>query len=190
MIILDYVSAEVRRHSLSGVGHALCDVMAGTGAGLPRGGPTGAERLTSRASTYHAQDGRLARLFEVTPRGGISAWRGAVRRVPDAGYEGCNVRIATICARGGSTGVPGKNIRPLLGKPLITWTIEQAFASGLFNGVFVSTDSAEIARVAAAAGAQVPFTRPADLATASAAKLPVIRLWSIESKERVQSLAS
>jgi CMP-N-acetylneuraminic acid synthetase len=84
------------------------------------------------------------------------------------------MRIATICARGGSMGVPGKNIRPLLGKPLIAWTIEQALASGLFDGVFVSTDSADIASVAAAAGAQVPFTRPASLATASAAKLPVI----------------
>ncbi|MEP6908515.1 MAG: acylneuraminate cytidylyltransferase family protein [Pseudoxanthomonas sp.] len=85
------------------------------------------------------------------------------------------MKLATICARGGSAGVPGKNIRPLLGKPLIAWTIEQALASGIFDRVCVSTDSAEIAGVAVAAGAEVPFVRPAGLATATAAKLPVIR---------------
>jgi CMP-N-acetylneuraminic acid synthetase len=85
------------------------------------------------------------------------------------------LKLATICARGGSTGVPGKNIRPLMGKPLIAWTIEQALASGIFDRVCVSTDSAEIAGVAVAAGAQVPFVRPSELATATAAKLPVIQ---------------
>ena len=84
------------------------------------------------------------------------------------------MKIATVCARGGSVGVPGKNIRPLLGKPLIGWTIEQAFASGIVDKVYVSTDSAEIARVASSFGAEVPFLRPAELATASAGKLPVI----------------
>ena len=84
------------------------------------------------------------------------------------------MKIATVCARGGSAGVPGKNIRPLLGKPLIGWTIEQAFASGIVDKVYVSTDSTEIARVASSFGAEVPFVRPAKLATASAAKLPVI----------------
>ncbi len=82
--------------------------------------------------------------------------------------------IATICARGGSTGLPGKNIRPLHGKPLIAYTIEQALASPSIDRVFVSTDSDEIADVARAFGAEVPFLRPAHLATASAAKLPVI----------------
>ena len=83
--------------------------------------------------------------------------------------------IITICARGGSQGVPGKNIRPLLGKPLIAWTIEQALGCGLAQRVFVSTDDAGIAEIAKAYGAQVPFLRPAELATASAAKLPVIQ---------------
>lgn len=83
--------------------------------------------------------------------------------------------IATICARGGSRGVPGKNIRPLLGKPLIVYTIEQALACRRIDAVFVSTDSEAIAAVARAAGARVPFLRPAELATAEAAKLPVIR---------------
>lgn len=83
--------------------------------------------------------------------------------------------IATICARGGSRGVPGKNIRPLLGKPLIVYTIEQALACRRIDAVYVSTDSEAIAAVARAAGARVPFLRPAELATAEAPKLPVIR---------------
>lgn len=70
--------------------------------------------------------------------------------------------------------MPGKNIRPLCGKPLIAWTIEQAFASGVADRVFVSTDSEQIAQVARGCGAEVPFLRPAELATATAGKLPVI----------------
>lgn len=83
--------------------------------------------------------------------------------------------IATICARGGSTGLPGKNIRLLHGKPLIAHTIEQALALPAIDRVFVSTDDEAIAEVARAYGAEVPFLRPAHLATATAAKLPVIR---------------
>lgn len=83
--------------------------------------------------------------------------------------------IATICARGGSVGVPRKNIRPLLGKPLIVHTIEQALACPLIDAVYVSTDDEEIAAVARAAGARVPFLRPAELATSKAAKIPVIQ---------------
>lgn len=83
--------------------------------------------------------------------------------------------IATICARGGSSGLPGKNTRPLLGKPLIVYSIEQALSCRQIDGVYVSTDSEAIAEIARAAGAQVPFLRPAELATASAPKVPVIR---------------
>jgi CMP-N,N'-diacetyllegionaminic acid synthase len=82
--------------------------------------------------------------------------------------------IATICARGGSRGLPGKNIKPLLGKPLIAHTIEQALAQSQIHRIFVSTDSAEIAAVARVAGAEVPFLRPNALASHTAAKLPVI----------------
>lgn len=85
------------------------------------------------------------------------------------------MRIITICARGGSLGVPGKNIRPLCGKPLIGWTIEQALRSQLGDRVLVSTDSQAIADIARDLGAEVPFLRPAVLATAEAAKLPVIQ---------------
>ena len=85
------------------------------------------------------------------------------------------MNIITICARGGSAGVPGKNIRPLCGKPLIGWTIEQAFSSKVADEVFVSTDSEDIARIASSFGAKVPYLRPAELATSTAGKLPVIQ---------------
>jgi len=83
--------------------------------------------------------------------------------------------IASICARGGSVGVPGKNIRPLHGKPLIAHTIEQALAVKGIDAVYVSTDDAAIAEVAEHYGARVPFLRPAELATSSAPKVPVIQ---------------
>ncbi len=83
--------------------------------------------------------------------------------------------IASICARGGSTGLPRKNIKLLYGKPLIAYTIEQALACPEIQRVFVSTDDQEIAEVARNAGAEVPVLRPAELASSSAAKLPVIR---------------
>ena len=82
--------------------------------------------------------------------------------------------IATICARGGSKGLPGKNIRPFAGRPLIAHTIEQALACSGVDGVYVSTDDEGIAEVARRAGATVPYLRPAELATDQAGKLPVI----------------
>lgn len=81
--------------------------------------------------------------------------------------------IATICARGGSQGVPGKNIRMLHGKPLIVHSIEQARSAGI-DRVYVSTDSPDIARIAKEAGASVPYLRPAEMATSYAPKIPVI----------------
>jgi CMP-N,N'-diacetyllegionaminic acid synthase len=82
--------------------------------------------------------------------------------------------IATICARGGSKGLPRKNVRPFAGKPLIAHTIEQALACPLIEGVYVSTDDEEIAEVALEFGAQVPYRRPAELATDQSAKIPAI----------------
>jgi CMP-N,N'-diacetyllegionaminic acid synthase len=82
--------------------------------------------------------------------------------------------IATICARGGSKGLPRKNVRPFAGKPLIAHTIEQALACPLIDAVYVSTDDDEIAAVAREYGAQVPYRRPAELATDHAAKIPAI----------------
>jgi CMP-N,N'-diacetyllegionaminic acid synthase len=71
---------------------------------------------------------------------------------------------AIIPARGGSKGIPGKNLQPVAGKPLIAWTVETALAATLLDRVIVSTDSPEIAEVARRYGAEVPFIRPADLA--------------------------
>jgi N-acylneuraminate cytidylyltransferase/CMP-N,N'-diacetyllegionaminic acid synthase len=83
--------------------------------------------------------------------------------------------LCTICARGGSKGIPGKNILPLLGKPLIVHSIDQARASGLFTAVAVSSDSGEILDVAREFGADLLIERPAELATDAAGKLPAIR---------------
>ncbi|MES1264613.1 MAG: flagellar modification protein B, partial [Variovorax sp.] len=80
--------------------------------------------------------------------------------------------IATICARGGSKGLPRKNVLPFAGKPLIAHTIEHALASPRISGVYVSTDDDEIMEVAKRFGARVPYRRPAELATDQAAKIP------------------
>jgi N-acylneuraminate cytidylyltransferase/CMP-N,N'-diacetyllegionaminic acid synthase len=72
--------------------------------------------------------------------------------------------FALIPARGGSKGIPRKNVKLIAGKPLIVWTIEAALRSSMLDAVVVSTDDAEIAEVARRAGAQVPFMRPAELA--------------------------
>ena len=74
------------------------------------------------------------------------------------------VTQAFIFARGGSKGLPGKNIRNFCGKPLIAWSIEQALAVESIKGVIVSTDSQEIAEVSRKFGAEVPFMRPNHLA--------------------------
>ena len=99
--------------------------------------------------------------------------------------------LATICARGGSQGVPRKNILHLLGKPLIQYTIEQAQACPLIDHVYVSTDDEEIAEVARQAGAQVPFLRPAEMATSTAPKIPVIQHlvnWVVDSGIEVDKI--
>ncbi|OGY65327.1 MAG: hypothetical protein A3A16_02675 [Candidatus Harrisonbacteria bacterium RIFCSPLOWO2_01_FULL_44_18] len=71
--------------------------------------------------------------------------------------------LAIVPARGGSKGIPRKNIRPLLGKPLIAWTIEEAKKSRLLNRIIVSTDDSEIAEVAKQYGAEAPFLRPPEI---------------------------
>jgi CMP-N,N'-diacetyllegionaminic acid synthase len=72
--------------------------------------------------------------------------------------------VGLIPARGGSKGLPGKNIKPLAGKPLIHWTIAAASAAASLDRVIVSTDCPRIAAVARAAGGEVPFLRPTHLA--------------------------
>ncbi len=73
--------------------------------------------------------------------------------------------LAMIPARGGSKEIPGKNIRLVAGKPLIAWTIEAAAASRYVDRVIVSTDDRLIAETAEGCGAEVPFLRPAELAS-------------------------
>lgn len=82
--------------------------------------------------------------------------------------------LAIIPARGGSKGIPRKNLRPLCGKPLLAWSIEQARAVAGIDRVVVSTDSAEIGEAARQYGADVPFLRPAHLAEDATPTEPVL----------------
>jgi len=82
---------------------------------------------------------------------------------------------AVIPARGGSTRLPGKNLAPCAGKPLIAWTIEAALVSACFDQVLVSTEDETIASVARACDACVPWLRPPSLATATASSLDVVQ---------------
>lgn len=94
--------------------------------------------------------------------------------------------LCTICARGGSKGVPDKNIREVGNKPLIGHAVTDAREWERDADIVVSTDSDAIASVAEEYGALVPFERPAELATDEAAKLPAIKhavRWMESSKE-------
>ncbi len=82
--------------------------------------------------------------------------------------------LGIITARGGSKGIPRKNVKLLGGKPLIVHTIEAAKASGIFDRIILSTDDAEIAEVGKEYGAEVPFMRPAELAEDTTPTLPVL----------------
>lgn len=84
------------------------------------------------------------------------------------------MRLAVIPARGGSKGLPGKNIRMLNGKPLIAWSIEAALESTVTDRVVVSTDSEEIGRVAEEWGCEVSV-RPAELATDESTTIEVLQ---------------
>jgi CMP-N,N'-diacetyllegionaminic acid synthase len=83
--------------------------------------------------------------------------------------------LCTICARGGSKGISGKNVREVGGKPLVGHAISDARAWNRSTDVVVSTDDDEIASVAEEYGARVPFRRPAELASDTAGKLPAIQ---------------
>lgn len=82
--------------------------------------------------------------------------------------------MAVIPARGGSKRIPRKNVLPVAGKPMIAWTIESALRAGGLTRVIVSTDDAEIADVSRKFGAEVPFLRPAELASDSATSIDVV----------------
>ena len=82
--------------------------------------------------------------------------------------------LGIIPARGGSKGIPGKNIRLLKGKPLIYYSIRAAKGSGLVDRLILTTDSVEIAQVGKELGAEVPFIRPAELARDDTPMFPVL----------------
>ncbi len=96
--------------------------------------------------------------------------------------------IGVIPARGGSKGIPRKNIYPILGKPLIAYTIEAAKASKLVTDLAVSTEDDEIARVCKSLGVDVPFKRPAELATDTAPSLTVVQHAVEEMEARLGCL--
>lgn len=85
------------------------------------------------------------------------------------------MKVAVIPARGGSKRIPRKNIKEFGGKPMIAWSIEAALSSGCFERVIVSTDDEEIAAVAKAYGAEVPFIRPSELSDDYTGTIPVIK---------------
>ncbi len=97
--------------------------------------------------------------------------------------------MMTLCiipARGGSQRIPRKNIKLFQGKPMIAYSVETALQSGCFERVIVSTDDEEIAKIAQALGADVPFLRPKELANDNTATLPVIKHtleWCAENEQ-------
>ncbi len=94
-------------------------------------------------------------------------------------------RLCTICARGGSKGVKNKNIRDLLGKPLIAYSLEQAMETNMFDGIAVSSDASEILEVAQSWGIEYLIQRPPELASDVAAKIPAIQhCVNVVEKER------
>lgn len=95
--------------------------------------------------------------------------------------------LCTICARGGSKGVKNKNIKMLNGKPLISYTIEQAKESGLFEHIVISTDSDHIATIAEEYGAEIFFKRSPQMASDTAGKLQVIQDAFIRSEKYYQT---
>jgi CMP-N-acetylneuraminic acid synthetase len=94
--------------------------------------------------------------------------------------------LAIIPARGGSKGLPRKNVKPIAGKPLVAYSVEAARSTPLVSRVIVSTDDDEIAEVAQRFGADVPFRRPAELSTDMAPTEPVLMhaLAWVEQTER------
>lgn len=82
--------------------------------------------------------------------------------------------LALIPARGGSKGLPGKNIRPLAGRPLLAWTVQAALDAAAPDSVVLSSDDEAIMAAGREAGCEVPFRRPAELATDTASSLDVV----------------
>lgn len=100
------------------------------------------------------------------------------------------MNIAIIPARGGSKRIPRKNVRDFCGRPMIAWPIAAAASSGLFDRILVSTEDADIADFAQAAGAEAPFVRPAELADDHSGTTDVVvhaLSWAIEQGWAVEA---
>jgi len=95
--------------------------------------------------------------------------------------------LALIPARGGSKGIPRKNVRPFCGKPLLQWSIDVALAAPSVDQVVVSTDDPEIAEAALAGGAKVPFLRPPELASDTASGIATV-LHALEQLPEVSDV--
>ena len=101
------------------------------------------------------------------------------------------MNLAVIPARGGSKRIPRKNIRTFCGKPMISWSIETARLSGLFDQIIVSTDNEEIAEVARQYGADVPFIRPNKLSDDYTGTIPVVThatKWALDKGIDVEAV--
>ncbi len=96
--------------------------------------------------------------------------------------------IAIITARGGSTRVPRKNVRPFCGRPMVAWPTRAACVSGLFSRVIISTDNEEIAAAAMQEGAERPYVRPPELADAHSTTTQVLRHDLAEIKNQTGRL--
>ena len=94
-------------------------------------------------------------------------------------------RICTILARGGSKGLPGKNLRRIAGKPLVAHAIEQAKAADIFDAIGVSSDDESLLAAAEEWGAQHIVRRPPEMATDTASKMPPIRHCTLTVEERL-----
>lgn len=90
-------------------------------------------------------------------------------------HEVRELNVCVIPARGGSKRIPRKNIKDFCGKPMISWSIEAALSCADIDLVVVSTDDDEIAEIALACGAEVPFLRPSELANDFVATVPVVK---------------
>lgn len=97
--------------------------------------------------------------------------------------------VAFVPARSGSERVPGKNIRPLAGHPLLAYAIETALQSDVFERVIVSTDSEEVAEIARWYGAEVPFLRPAEYATSVSPDIEWLR-YTLEGLDEMYGLVA
>lgn len=99
------------------------------------------------------------------------------------------MKTCSICVRGGSKGIPQKNIRPIAGKPLLLHTLHQALESRLFDVIAVSSDSPEILELASSIPGILCVERPKELATDLAAKIPAIRHCLLEIEKHMGSKA-